>query len=101
MTDPMGHETTKPIIDVVIIDTHITLNLPTGGSWEEQMRFTVQTAVECAKNSKGKAIDWDSVERNVAASEPPRLRDVPSHVKFLSKYRGGTKQQLAKKTLND
>ena len=88
-----------PIISAVIIDTHILLNLPIGESWEEQMLFTVQTAVESAKNSRDKMIDWDAVERNVAASEPPRLRDVPSHVKFLSKYGGGTKQQLAKKTL--
>jgi hypothetical protein len=40
------------------------------------------------------------VQRQVVASEPPKILDVPSHLKFLQKYGGGVKQQMTFSTMS-
>jgi hypothetical protein len=58
-----------------------------GESWDEQFLLTSTKALESARNNNGK-IDWDYVKRAVAASEPPRINDVPAHCRFIQKYGG-------------
>lgn len=45
--------------------------------------------MESAKKNEGKT-DWAAVQRTVAQSEPPRIQDIPSHVKFLKIWGGST-----------
>ena len=71
-----------------------------GESWDEQLRFTVQKAIAKTIGSGSQTQpDWHSVLAIVAASSPPFLADLPSHVNFLKKWGGGLKQQLALDTL--
>lgn len=49
--------------------------------------LTSVKARESALENKGNP-DWNSVKRSVAASEPPRINDVPAHCKFIQKYGG-------------
>ena len=64
------------------------------------MLFTAHVAKQHIIGSHGKAVtDWDHVERAVAKSEPPRLKDVPAHVIFLKKYGGGLSQFMILDTL--
>ena len=49
--------------------------------------LTATKAIE--SSSAGKKPDWNAIQRAVAASEPPRLNDIPAHCKFLQKYSGG------------
>ena len=44
-------------------------------------------------------VDWEWVQRNVAASEPPRLTDIPAHIKFLQKWGWGENQRFMLHTL--
>ena len=73
-----------------------------GGSWDEQLRLTAQKAVESAADNKrhNKPIDCSLVGSTVAASEPPRICDVPAHIKFCQKWGGGEKQSLVFETLD-
>ena len=71
-----------------------------GESWDEQMLFTARKAKDNLKGKgSNKEPDWDHVQRAVAASEPPRLCDVPSHIKFLQKWGGGCSQHLVLESL--
>ncbi len=67
-----------------------------GESWDEQLRFTASKACEKLVNGEP---DWEFVQRAVAASEPPRIIDIPEHIKFLQKWGGGKSQQFVFKTM--
>ena len=66
--------------------------LALGETWDEQMAMTIHYAKKSAQDNKGK-IDWEWVKKAVAKTEPPRMQDVPAHVKFLTKYGGGAQTQ--------
>ena len=51
--------------------------------------LTSTKAIESARGSATGTTDSDAVKRAVAASEPPRVNDIPAHCKFLQRY-GGT-----------
>ena len=86
---------------MIIVSSGESIIVSSGESWEEQLLFTAQMATKhIAGKGQAKVVDWAHVERAVAQSEPPRIKDVPSHVKFLNKYGGGTSQSLMKETLN-
>ena len=51
-------------------------------------------------NANNQAIDWAWVQRTVAATEPPRLVDVPAHIKFLKIWGGGADQHFILQTLD-
>ena len=71
-----------------------------GESWDEQLLLTAKKAQASAKsNHKTKQIDWHWVQRTVAASSPPRLLDVPAHIKFCQKWGGGEDQVLVMETV--
>ena len=53
------------------------------------MLLSSELACACAK-ANGGVTDWKAVEKNVAASEPPRVTDIPSHSKFLKLFGGKT-----------
>lgn len=60
----------------------------------------MQRAIDSAKENHGK-IDWSGVSKAIAASEPPRIADIPAHVSFLQKWGGSpTKQHLIMQTLS-
>ena len=60
-----------------------------GESWDEQLLLTSTKAIDSARTAKNGQPDWDAVKRAVAASEPPRMNDIPAHCKFIQKF-GGT-----------
>ena len=64
-----------------------------GESWDEQLLLTAAKARESADANNNKT-DWQVVKRSVAASAPPRVNDIPSHCKFISKYSGPKNKHL-------
>ena len=71
-----------------------------GESWDEQLLFTAKKAQELTiGHGSNKQPDWDRVQKAVAASEPPRLIDVPCHIKFLKKWGGGKGQRFTMDTV--
>ena len=64
------------------------------------MMFTAQKAQTHTRSLDGvKVPDWDFVEKVVAQSEPPRLTDIPQHIKFLKKFGGGCSLHLIRQSL--
>ena len=61
-----------------------------GESWDEQLLLTSRKAIDSARASSNGKPDWDSVKRAVAASEPPRVNDIPAHCKYIQRYGGGS-----------
>ena len=49
--------------------------------------MTSELATKSATDNDGKT-EWHAVEKNVAATEPPRIKDIPSHAKFLRCWGG-------------
>jgi len=41
-------------------------------------------------------VDWEWVQRAVAQSQPPRLADLPMHIKFAKKWGGGDNQMFVR-----
>ncbi len=71
-----------------------------GESWDEQLSLTAKRAHVSAKgNKQTKHIDWQWVQRTAAASEPPRLGDVPAHIKLCQGRGGGEDQVLVMETV--
>ena len=71
-----------------------------GESWDEQLQNTSQKVIEYIAANPNKPIDWNWVTKQVVASEPPRVLDVPGHTAFLQKWGGGSRQQLIMDTLD-
>jgi len=68
-----------------------------GESWDQQLQLASDKIVEWLaddSNKNKKVIDVAWVMRQVAASQPPRLPDVPAHVRFCQRWGGGRNQHL-------
>ncbi len=62
--------------------------------------LTAKKAQASAKGIRNTSqIDWQWVQRTVAASEPPRLLGVPAHIKLCQKLGGGKDQVLVMETV--
>jgi hypothetical protein len=72
-----------------------------GESWDEQASFTSQKVIEWIEaHPAEKNVDWNWVQKQVVASEPPKILDVPAHIKFCQVWGGGTRQKMMTETMD-
>ena len=66
-----------------------------GEDWNQVLQKIANEARLQLQRKKGvKTVDWTKVEKVVVQSEPPNLETVPSQVKFVQKWGGGTSMQF-------
>ena len=69
----------------------IAIAIVPGETWDEQLLYVADKCAASSKNGKG-IVDWAWAQRAVATAEPPRLADLPSHIRFAKKWGGGDSQ---------
>ena len=67
-----------------------------GESWDEQLLEVAERVEEALKTSDKQRVNDAHIERSVARSEPPRMEDIPAHVKFCRKWGGGQTQAFVR-----
>lgn len=70
-----------------------------GESWDEQLSFTVQKAIDTANTAQDGKVDWQFVKRSVCSAEPPRIEDVDAHIAFCKTWGGGSSLPFMARTL--